>query len=178
MNKVVVNGVDCSPGVVAELRSRLAAAESALSSEREAHEKTKLERDEAKDQILALKELHAVEGRIDAKCAGEGVKALALGLAEFVKDLGAENYVEMQLMTPDGKERFTVTVQRVGKVTPHEARLAAESRAERLTEALREIESRTWYFGDPPAPPEWMPMLSLIAWVGKTARAALAEVKP
>lgn len=28
MNKVVVNGVDCSPGVVAELRSRLAAAES------------------------------------------------------------------------------------------------------------------------------------------------------
>ena len=28
MNKVVVNGVDCSPGVVAELRSQLAAAES------------------------------------------------------------------------------------------------------------------------------------------------------
>ena len=47
MNKVVVNGVDCSPGVVAELRSQLAASESALASEREAHEKTKREREAA-----------------------------------------------------------------------------------------------------------------------------------
>ena len=53
---------------------------------------------------------------------------------------------------------------------------AAESRAARLGEALREIESRTGHFGEAPPPPEWMPMLSLIAWVGKTARAALAEV--
>ena len=52
----------------------------------------------------------------------------------------------------------------------------AESRAARLGEALREIESRTGHFGEAPPPPEWMPMLSLIAWVGKTARAALAEV--
>ena len=34
MNKVVVNGVDCSPGVVAELRSRLAAAEAAERAEK------------------------------------------------------------------------------------------------------------------------------------------------
>ena len=54
--------------------------------------------------------------------------------------------------------------------------LAAESRAERLEKALREIETRTGHFGEAPPPPEWMPMLSLIAWVGKTARAALAEV--
>ena len=53
---------------------------------------------------------------------------------------------------------------------------AAESRARRLAEALREIESRTGHFGEAPPPPEWMPMLSLIAWVGKTARATLAEV--
>ena len=52
---------------------------------------------------------------------------------------------------------------------------AAESRAERLAEALREIDARTGHFGEAPPPPEWMPMLSLIAWVGKTARAALAE---
>lgn len=51
----------------------------------------------------------------------------------------------------------------------------AESRAERLEAALREIESRTGHFGEAPPPPEWMPMLSLIAWVGRTARAALAE---
>ena len=46
----------------------------------------------------------------------------------------------------------------------------------KLLEALREIKSRTGHFGEAPPPPEWMPMLSLIAWVGKTARAALAEV--
>ncbi|MDX9735935.1 MAG: hypothetical protein RBU36_17530, partial [Thermoanaerobaculia bacterium] len=51
--------------------------------------------------------------------------------------------------------------------------LAAESRAERLEKVLREIESKTGHFGEAPPPPEWMPMLSLIAWVGRTARAAL-----
>ena len=49
------------------------------------------------------------------------------------------------------------------------------SRAERLEAALREIESKTGHFGEAPPPPEWMPMLSLIAWVGRVARAALAE---
>ena len=52
---------------------------------------------------------------------------------------------------------------------------AAESRASRLEAALREIESKTGHFGEAPPPPEWMPMLSLIAVVGRTARAALAE---
>lgn len=53
--------------------------------------------------------------------------------------------------------------------------LAAESRAERLGEALREIDARTGHFGEAPPPPEWMPMLSLIAWVGRISRAALGE---
>jgi len=56
------------------------------------------------------------------------------------------------------------------------ARDAAEARAARLLTVLKEIESKTGHFGEAPQPPEWMPMLSLIAWVGKTARAALAEV--
>lgn len=51
----------------------------------------------------------------------------------------------------------------------------AESRAERLEAALREIESKTGHFGEAPPPPEWMPMLSLIAWVGRISRAALGE---
>lgn len=55
------------------------------------------------------------------------------------------------------------------------ARLAAaESRAARLLTAMREIECKTGHFGEAPPLPEWMPMLSLIAWVGRTARAALA----
>ena len=56
------------------------------------------------------------------------------------------------------------------------ALLAGEAKAERLAKGLREIETRTGHFGEAPPPPEWMPMLSLIAWVGKTARATLAEV--
>jgi hypothetical protein len=53
---------------------------------------------------------------------------------------------------------------------------AAEPRAERLEAALREIESKTGHFGEAPPPPEWMPMLALIAWVGRISRAALGEV--
>ena len=52
---------------------------------------------------------------------------------------------------------------------------ALRAEVARLREALREIDARTGHFGEAPPPPEWMPMLSLIAWVGKTARAALAE---
>lgn len=51
---------------------------------------------------------------------------------------------------------------------------AAESRAARLLTVIKEIEGKTGHFGEAPPPPEWMPMLSLIAWVGKTARAAIA----
>ncbi len=74
-------------------------------------------------------------------------------------------------------ERLAMKIERCEDVADISARLAAaESRAARLEEKVREIESRTGHFGEAPPPPEWMPMLSLIAWVGKTARAALAEV--
>ena len=53
---------------------------------------------------------------------------------------------------------------------------ALGSSLSRAVEALREIDRRTGHFGEAPPPPEWMPMLSLIAWVGRTARAVLAEV--
>ena len=52
----------------------------------------------------------------------------------------------------------------------------AAARAARLLTVIKEIEGKTGHFGEAPPPPEWMPMLSLIAWVGRTARAALAEV--
>ena len=58
-------------------------------------------------------------------------------------------------------------------VTHMVAALRAEN--ERLCTALREIESKTGHFGEAPPPPEWMPMLSLIAWVGRISRAALGE---
>ena len=60
----------------------------------------------------------------------------------------------------------------VDALLAHDAALRSEN--ERLREALREIDQKTGHFGEAPPPPEWMPMLSLIAWVGRTARAALA----
>ena len=55
---------------------------------------------------------------------------------------------------------------------------AAEARAERLAKAMREIDARTGHFGEAPPPPEWMPMLSLIAWVGRISRDAIGEEGP
>ena len=62
--------------------------------------------------------------------------------------------------------------EEVRMLLAHDAALRAE--VERLRKALREIETRTGHFGEAPPPPEWMPMLSLIAWIGRTARAAIA----
>ena len=75
-------------------------------------------------------------------------------------------------------ERLAMKIERCEDIVMQEraARLAAESRAARLLTVIKEIEGKTGHFGEAPPPPEWMPMLSLIAWVGRTARAALAEV--
>lgn len=70
-------------------------------------------------------------------------------------------------------EAGPTTLDLVERIERHDAALRAKNK--RLAAALRKIDARTGHFGEAPPPPEWMPMLSLIAWVGKTARAALAE---
>ncbi len=72
-------------------------------------------------------------------------------------------------------EAGPTTLDLVERIERHDAALRAENK--RLAEALREIDARTGHFGEAPPPPEWMPMLSLLAWVGRTARAALAEYR-
>lgn len=103
-------------------------------------EKAERERDEAKAQLLAVKEFSFKDGDFDAAFVGEGAAAIAMTLIGFYREQKGENYVEMQFGDKKTGERFTVTVQRVAGKTPHELRSAAEARAETLAAALREIQ--------------------------------------
>ena len=63
-----------------------------------------------------------------------------LGAARtLLKD--AENYaeIEMEFSPAGGVERYAFTAQRVGELTPHQARKAAEVRAEAAEARLAEI---------------------------------------
>ncbi|MGP4092972.1 hypothetical protein [Nonomuraea sp. KM90] len=51
----------------------------------------------------------------------------------------AENYVEMEVKLAGEVERFAFVLQRVGKLTPHEARQAAEGRADQAEAALADL---------------------------------------
>lgn len=119
------------------------------------------ERDEARERAASLSRelLAAMQARDSYRASAE----LRVGMRrefEELLDVG-------DTMAPETFEAGLVRLR---------ALLAAEARAEWLVRGLREIETRTGHFGEAPPPPEWMPMLSLIAWVGKTARATLAEV--
>lgn len=118
------------------------------------------ERDEARERAAGLSHelLTAIQARDSYRASAE----LRVGMRrEFEELLGCGDTT--------GEEAFERGLIRL------RALVAAESRAARLLTVIKEIESKTGHFGEAPPPPEWMPMLSLIAWVGKTARAALGE---
>ena len=118
------------------------------------------ERDEARERAASLSRelLDAMQARDSYRASAE----IRVGMRrEFEALLGCGDTT--------GEEAFERGLIRLRGL------LAAESRAERLEAALREIDARTGHFGEAPPPPEWMPMLSLIAWVGRVARAALGE---
>ena len=118
------------------------------------------ERDEARERAASLSRelLTAIRARDSYRASAE----LRVGMRrEFEELLNVGD-----TMAPETFEAGLVRLR---------ALLAAESRAARRLTVIKEIESKTGHFGEAPPPPEWMPMLSLIAWVGKTTRAALAE---
>ena len=119
------------------------------------------ERDEARERAAGLSRelLDAMQARDSYRASAD----LRVGMRrEFEALLGCGDTM--------GDVAFAAGLARLREL------LAAESRAARLLTVIKEIESKTGHFGEAPPPPEWMPMLSLIAWVGKTARATLAEV--
>ena len=83
--------------------------------------------------------------------------------------------VYVRIERPEGYEDVCSELV-IEDAIPSTAFHIADATAEvaRLRKALKEIDQKTGHFGEAPPPPEWMPMLSLIAWVGRTARAALA----
>ncbi|MDX3111386.1 hypothetical protein PW035_62040 [Nonomuraea angiospora] len=51
----------------------------------------------------------------------------------------ATNYVEMEIKLADEAERFAFVLQRIGKLTPHEARQKAEAERDELRDLVREL---------------------------------------
>ncbi|MFD7980238.1 hypothetical protein [Streptomyces sp. NPDC059071] len=71
-------------------------------------------------------------------------EAVALWVGAARSMLGnAPNYsetpIEMTVSVAEDPERFVFTLQRAGKLTPHEARQKAEARAKQLEHTLREV---------------------------------------
>ncbi len=93
-------------------------------------------RDAAEAALASFTKIHAEGDKIDATMAGEAVRVFSIALAETFRNSGALNYIEMMANSPDGADRFTVTVQRAGGKTPHELRRAAEARVEELTKVI------------------------------------------
>ncbi len=107
---------------IADLRARLEAAERERDEAHEAYEKL---------AEPSLNWMRLENGQLDMAVAGAVVQHIAAAMAGWFRESGAENYVEMSLNARDEPfERYVVTVQKVGRLSPHEARVAAEARAE------------------------------------------------
>ncbi len=91
------------------------------------------ERDEARDALVGLKSLHAEDGRVDAKFAGEFVKAFSAGFVQMYRDSGAKNYLDIKFVDRTTGETYTVTVQRDLGKTAHALRTEAEAERDAAT---------------------------------------------
>lgn len=77
-----------------------------------------------------MKDLRLANGGIDMAVAGPMVERLAVAMTGWFRQSGAENYVEMGLNArTEPFERYCVTVQKYGALSPHQLRKAAEDRA-------------------------------------------------
>lgn len=83
------------------------------------------ERDALEADILALKELHAVPEKMQARFAGIGVKNFALMVAEMFRETGATNFVEVGVEDDYG-ERYILTFQKARGLTPNQKCQRAE----------------------------------------------------
>jgi hypothetical protein len=66
--------------------------------------------------------------------ARETAAGLVTAAKTFLAATGAENYVEQHVTDRETGERYTLTVQRPGKSTPHELRRQAEAERDALAE--------------------------------------------
>jgi hypothetical protein len=83
-----------------------------------------------------LRELAYRDGTLhmELDAAHEIMIALVAAARTILGD--AQNYVEMELKSAESLDRFVLTIQRAGKLTPHEARLKAEAERDALRAEL------------------------------------------
>lgn len=81
--------------------------------------------DEERGRNVAFKKITVEDGKIDASLAGDGVKVMVAGLAEWFQAVGGINYVEMRCWTQKAGH-LVLTLQKCPGKTPHELRTAAE----------------------------------------------------
>lgn len=105
------------------------------------------ERDEALKAAEGLepriKHMRFEDGQFDMALTGQTVEAIAVAFVSHFKSLGAENYVELNMFDrAEPFQRYTVTVQKVGALSPADKVKAAEARRDKLKEALQAMVQR------------------------------------
>lgn len=96
------------------------------------------------DDQVRLKSLNIVGGAVHMELLPpESFAAVFIETARASLE-GAENYMEYEIRDGKTGERFAVVVQRVGKLTPHAARVdaeakAASARSDTLREAIAKV---------------------------------------
>jgi len=107
-------------------------------------ERLAAERDEALKAAEGLepriKHMRFEDGQFDMALTGQTVEAIAVAFVSHFKSLGAENYVELNIFDrAEPFQRYTVTVQKVGALSPADKVKAAEAQRDKLKEALTEL---------------------------------------
>ena len=122
-----------------------------------------------------LRELHFGREGFSAEVTGQAVEATALAIVSYFKDLGAENFVEMNLFDRDDPfQRYNVTVQKVGALSPADKCRAAEAQRDTLKEVLTGMVQRFELYAGPNDMHAGNHDLALL----KRARQALQDSKP
>lgn len=85
-----------------------------------------------------IRELRLAGADMNVQITGKAVEHISVAFVSYFKSLGAENYVEMNIHDRDEPfARYTVTVQKVGALSPADKVKAAEKRAVELEELLK-----------------------------------------
>ncbi len=91
-----------------------------------------------------IKSMSFEDGAFDMALTGDVVKSIAVAFVSHFKAIGAENYFEMSIYDRAAPfQRYTLTMQKVGALSPTDKLKAAETRIAELEKTLSEQESKS-----------------------------------
>lgn len=70
--------------------------------------------------------------------AKEVLLRIASSMGHMLDEAQAPNYLELEVSTAGGKHQYIMVLQRAGKITPHLARVAAETERDNLAAVISE----------------------------------------